>query len=179
MLEKIKEVVFIYENDLNNEDSDTDYSTYDDSDDYHQLDSECFIIKTKFKDEVFIGSFTSCHYSQYQNFEGITIGNFLEEKKHKLFDEPDVIFRCKNGIEGDEEDIDINDITFLMSIDKNISLSNAMNNDLSQPQRAIGNYLQRELEDSSFKNDPIEFYQNILDVANRELKMHKEGAYNV
>jgi hypothetical protein len=179
MLDKIKEVVFVYENSLDDIDSSTDLMEYDDSDDSHQLDSNSLIVMRKGSDDVFIGSFVSCHYSQDQTFQAITIGDFLKEKKNKLFDEPDVIFRGQNGIEGDEQEIDINDIVFLMPVDENISLSNAMNNDTSQPQRAIGNYLQRELENSVFKNDPIEFYQNILDVANRELEMHKEGAYIV
>jgi len=179
MLEKIKEVVFVYENSLDDMDSSTNIMEYDDSNDSHQLDSKCFIVKRNGSEELFIGSFVSCYYPQHQTFEGITIGDFLKEKKWNLSNDPDVIFRGQNGIEGDEEEIDINDIVFLIPSDENISLSNAMNNDLSQPQRAIGNYLQRELEDSSFKNDPVEFYQNILDVANRELEMHKEGAYNV
>jgi len=197
MLEKIKEVVFISQSYSSNgfdEYEDNDESLESELIEWTDLESDTYIIEHN--NEMFIGTFLTtidtghCPF----NLEGKTIKEVLEFdiKKYGLIDDEGEVIEdfhiCFNGCNincvGHEPyldcfDIDELNISFIMPYDNNISLSNAMNNDLSQPQRAIGNYLQRELEDSSFKNDPIEFYQNILDVANRELAMHKEGAYTV
>lgn len=170
MLDKIKEVEF---------------SIFCEITDFMKIDTESYndgtfislkeyIVFNKKQNQYFTGLFKTTYISK--NFsECKNIGEFLEydTKAENLYFEGTTI----GGFE--YENIKLKHISFLMPLDENISLSNAMNNDTSQPQRAIGNYLQRELENSAFKNDPIEFYQNILDVANRELEMHKEGAYNI
>ena len=57
------------------------------------------------------------------------------------------------------------------------TLSQELNNDLDQPRRAIYNYFEREIDNTVFKDDPIEFYQNIIDTAVDLLEMYKEGSH--
>lgn len=67
-----------------------------------------------------------------------------------------------------------------MTIRKTIeskTLSEEINNDLEQPQRAIYNYFEQEIENTVFKDDPIEFYQNIIDTATHLQEMYKEGSH--
>jgi len=197
MLDKIKEVVFTSQSYSSNgfdEYEDLEVGKEQSYKDWTDLESNTYIITHD--NNTFIGTFLTtidegnCPF----DLEGKTIGEVLDFdiKRYGLIDDDgeaiEDFYICFNGCNIDTlgyepylECFDIKElkISFIMPYDNITFLSEALNNDLSQPQRAIGNYLQRELENSVFKKDPIEFYQNILDVANRELEIHKEGAYNV
>lgn len=148
MLDKIKSILFY------------DTQDSDEEDQMFNFYSEEYLIK--FNDRTYIGFFSTEDIEDYSLYErkDVTISEIVEKYK---------IYFIGTDAQQEINDIELKDITSLKKLSEIISISEEINNDTDQPERAIANYLIRESQETKFTQK--EFYQMVIDSAEHELNL--------
>jgi hypothetical protein len=128
--------------------------------DLFTLYSDEYLIKTK--DETYIGYFNTEPLSEIRFYSQEVF--FIDD----VIDSYNVYFIGTNA-QQEEINIKLSEIIFFKLIKEISSISEEINNDIEQPQRAISNYLIRESQETELTQK--EFYQMVIDSAQHELNL--------